>query len=477
MRQLGGLDNLMIQGEPPGIPLHICALMLYETHGRRGADRVMTALQENFEAISHDLFPILRCRVDEVALQLDKAYWVQDSHFDQACHLTRVALPKPRDWDALYRLFGQFHAQPLDRARPLWQVMLVEDLDALEGIPHGSTAVFFKIHHAAMDGKSAIRLASSLHGLDPAPGSPLLADSMERGAATEADFRAPPWWLKYGLAWWHGIERPVELLVTLLKLLPRLLQADDPGAGGEKQGVPATRFNRPLAADRVVGHARMAMADLRRIEKAHDCTINDIALCAVGGALRDYLAAGDELPAEDLQALMPIDLRRREKDGSMGNRVSAARVCLYTHIDDPLERLQAISRHAARSKSARSKGASRSALALVDEIHPAIILVLGNWLYESGRLEQLPRLVNTVITNVPGMPDDLYLGGARMIDYLGFGPLAPGVGLFHTVSSTREHVNISFVSTQECLADGRAYGEALQRSCAAVTASLLADAR
>jgi WS/DGAT/MGAT family acyltransferase len=219
----------------------------------------------------------------------------------------------------------------------------------------------------------------------------------------------------------------------------------------------------------------MDMADLRRIEKKHHCTINDIALCAVGGALREYLLALDELPAEDLQALMPIDVRRRDKDGTMGNQVSAARVRLYTHIDDPRERLRAISEHATRSKHSGRKGASRTALALVDEIHPAIILALGHWLHEAGHLEKLPPTVNTVITNVPGMPDDLYLGGARLIDYLGFGPLAPGLRLFHTVSSTSTHVNISFASTAECLADGSAYREALAHSCAAVTDSLLAS--
>lgn len=472
MQQLGGLDNLMIEGELPDIPLHICAVMLYETHGKRGVGRLSSALRENFEAISHDLFPILRCRIDPLLLELDNAYWVEDAYFDQAYHVTRVALPKPRTWSALYQLFGQFHAQPLDRARPLWQVMVVEDLDALDGIPHGSAAVFFKIHHAAMDGKSAIRLASSLHTASPDAGSPLLADTMPRGMVTEADFRAPAWWMKYGLAWWHGIERPVEMAVTLLKLLPALFQQAAHADGDSTRGVPRTRFNGPVAADRVVGHARMEMAALRRIQKQHHCTINDIALCAVGGALREYLQQMDEMPDEDLQALMPIDVRREGRDGVMGNQVSAARVSLCTRISDPCARLQAIREQAGRSKQSGRKGASRTALALVDEIHPAVILGLGHWLHDKGLLEKLPPTVNTVITNVPGMPNDLYLGGARMLDYLGFGPLAPGLGLFHTVSSTRTHVNISFVSTSDKLGDGRRYGEALNNSCAAVVSSL-----
>ena len=56
--------------------------------------------------------------------------------------------------------------------------MVVEGLDHLEGIPRGSTALFVKIHHAVMDGKSALRLVSGLHSLDPEPGSSTIGDSM-----------------------------------------------------------------------------------------------------------------------------------------------------------------------------------------------------------------------------------------------------------------------------------------------------------
>ena len=72
--------------------------------------------------------------------------------------------------------------------------------------------------------------------------------------------------------------------------------------------------------------------------------------------------------------------------------------------------------------------------------------------------------MNTAVTNVPGLSSDSYLAGAKLIDYLGFGPLAPGMGLFHTVSSTPDHVNISFLSTQEFVGDGGSYRAALEQS-------------
>lgn len=483
MRQLGGLDNLMIEGELPHVPMHMSALMIYETHGKRGATALYKTLEANFNALAASHFPILRCRLEEVLLQLDKAYWVEDSNFSANYHIARVALPKPQNWQSLHALFAQFHAQPLDRARPLWQVMMVEGLDRVEGIERGSTALFLKIHHAVMDGKSALRLITSLHSLTADPDSPPLAASMPDEKPVDMDYQAPTWWEKYGRAWWHSIERPLDMVGTLVKILPTLLKADDAtddaagdgagdGAGSRrKQVIPQTRFNHALSAERVIGHVRMDVKQLRKLKRKYACTINDIALCVVAGGMREFLREENELPQQNLVTLMPIDIRRENKDGTIGNHVSVAKVCLYTTIADAGARLQAISKGSGTSKKRSKKTDGHALLRLVDDIHPAIILWLGQWLVASGHLEDLPTMVNTVVTNVPGLATDAYLAGAKLVDYLGFGPLAPNVGLFHTVSSTPDHVNVSFLSTPAFLDDGHAYAAALARSWEELTKS------
>jgi WS/DGAT/MGAT family acyltransferase len=247
-------------------------------------------------------------------------------------------------------------------------------------------------------------------------------------------------------------------------LLPQVLQTDHSTRGLEHQPIPQLRFNHPVAADRVTGHVRMSMRQLRRLEKKYQCTINDIALCVIGGALRKYLLDHNELPEENVQTLMPIDIRREDRDGHTGNQVSVARLSLYTAISNPQERLQAISRTSSQSKKRSKSGDPHALMRLVDDIHPAIILWLGQWLVSSGKIDKLPQIVNTVVTNVPGMRTDVYLAGAKLIDYLGFGPLAPNIGLFHTVSSTPDHVNISFLSTEEFMGNGSAYRAALTQS-------------
>jgi WS/DGAT/MGAT family acyltransferase len=469
MRQLGGLDNLMIEGEMPNIPMHMSAVMMYDTGGKRGATALFKALQNNFEELTERHFPILRCRLEEVLLQMDKAYWVQDTHFSPNYHITRVALPKPQNWQALYSLFGQFHAQPLDRSRPLWQVMVVEGLDRLDGIPRGCTALFLKIHHSVMDGKSALNLITGLHSPGPEPGSPPLAVSMPNEKPLEEEFQAPSWWEKYGRAWWHSVERPIDMAGTLVKLLPQLLHSDDTRTAGKGATIPQVRFNHAIGADRVVGHVRMEKTQLRKLQKKYQCTINDIALCVVAGGMRDYLLQQGELPAANMVTLMPIDVRRQDKDGTTGNHVSVAKVCLYTNVEDGAKRLQAINKDSSMGKKRSKKTDAHAMLRLIDDIHPAIILWLGQWLIASGHLDDLPTTVNTVVTNVPGLSTDAYLAGAKLIDYLGFGPLAPNVGLFHTVSSTSDHVNVSFLSTEEFIGDGRVYRAALAQSWADLT--------
>jgi WS/DGAT/MGAT family acyltransferase len=469
MRQLGGLDNLMIAGEMPNIPMHMSAIMIYETGGKKGTNQLCDALQTRFDDLIAAHFPILRCRLEEVLLQMDKAYWVEDTHFSVSYHISRVALPKPQNWQELYPLFGQFHAQPLDRARPLWQVMVVEGLDRLEGIPRGSTALFLKIHHSIVDGKSALRLITGLHSLSPEADAPALADSVPDEKPVDEAFQAPSWWEKYGRAWWHSIERPIDMAATLVKVIPQLLQTQRADTAKRSQQVPQIRFNHALSADRVVGHLRLEKDQLRKLEKKYRCTINDIALCVVAGGLREFLIENDELPAQDLVTLMPIDIRRAGKDGTIGNHVSTARICLYTGIDDARERLLAINKHASQSKEASKKVDGHAMLRLVDDVHPAIILWLGQWLISSGHIDDLPTAANTVVSNVPGLNSAAWLAGAKLIDYLGFGPLAPNVGLFHTVSSTADHINISFLSTAEFIEDGRAYRDSLANSWTALT--------
>ena len=75
------------------------------------------------------LVPRYRQVVRFVPLQLGRPVWVDDPHFNLEYHIRHTALPPPGAEDDLRRLVGRVMSQQLDRAKPLWEVWMVEGLD------------------------------------------------------------------------------------------------------------------------------------------------------------------------------------------------------------------------------------------------------------------------------------------------------------------------------------------------------------
>ena len=64
-------------------------------------------------------------------------------------------------------------SQHLDRARPLWEIWMVE------GLEHGRWALLSKVHHCMVDGVAATDLMSVMFGDDAEPAPP--ADTWRPG--------------------------------------------------------------------------------------------------------------------------------------------------------------------------------------------------------------------------------------------------------------------------------------------------------
>ena len=82
----------------------------------------------------------------------------------------------------------------------------------------------------------------------------------------------------------------------------------------------------------------------------------------------------------------------------------------------------------------------------------------------SGLVERMPPLVNTVITNVPGVNMPLYSMGSKMVATYGLGPVVHGVGLFQPVLSYNDTITISAVADRSMMPDPDFYVECLQAS-------------
>ncbi len=107
------------------------------------------------------LVPRYRQVVRTVPLDLGRPVWVDDPHFNLEYHLRHTALPAPGGEGELRRLVGRVMAQQLDRARPLWEMWMVE------GLEDGRWAVLSKTHHAMVDGVAGTDLLSVVMDTSP----------------------------------------------------------------------------------------------------------------------------------------------------------------------------------------------------------------------------------------------------------------------------------------------------------------------
>jgi WS/DGAT/MGAT family acyltransferase len=304
-----------------------------------------------------------------------------------------------------------------------------------------------KIHHALADGKTAVKIFSELHSLSAEPGAALIAEGIDDEIP---DFSPPSVIDKYARAYWQLLSSPAKLLMNITSIASKTLFSEDK-PNTPSPTIPATVFNTAPSADRQVGHIRLAVKEIHQLEKLSGCTINDIAMCIVSGGLMkhlgargqlpEHLGARGQLPEDSLVTGMPINIRSDKDKTAIGNHVSLANLSLYTNIEDPKARLQAISQASSHSRQTNQHPGSDALLAVVDNLQPGLVVWAGKKIISSGLIQDLPRLNNTIISNVPGIQLPCYLAGARLVDYLGMGPLAPNVSLFHVISSidSRQH--------------------------------------
>lgn len=466
VKQLNGLDGVMMLGDMFNFPLHIGALFVYDPStaapGSFGFDAAKSLLSD---IIEHQL-PILKCKSQALAFGVDNPYWVTDDNFSLSHHLERVALPKPHDWQQVYALAETFHARPLPMDKPLWEAMYIEGLDGLEGHPEGCVGLLIKLHHAVADGKTAMRLFTSLHTLSANTDAERLIEEMPD---QQDHYQQPSFVSRYYRAYWHNLARPLKMTASLTGIVPKLLRSDgkkDAEETVEKTtgGIPATVLNTVPDNERVIGHIGLDSKAVRKLAKKTDATINDIALCVIAGAMREWMLDNDCLPEQSLVAGIPIDTRKENANHEIGNQFNFAFVRLYSQIESPKHRLQAISGAASESKSGSRKLGPKAFLSVIDNIYPALLKWGATRLVENGVLNKLPPIVNTVASNVPGLQAPVYFCGARLVDYIGLGFLAPTMTLFHVISSTEDRINISFVGCPSTLPNHDAYRQALQNS-------------
>jgi diacylglycerol O-acyltransferase len=395
------------------------------------------------------LVPRYRQVVRTVPFDLGRPVWADDPHFALDYHVRHSALPSPGDEEQLRNLVGRVMGQQLDRAKPLWEIWMVE------GVSGNRWAMLSKTHHALVDGVSGTDLLAVIMDLSPEP-SPVPADDWAPRPAPSGGRLAADAVL--GL-----LRSPYEQFRALRATtrLPRqaLRQAGDIVKGlssyaGVIRPTRLSSLNGPLGPHRRYAWAATSVDDIKRVRKTLGGTFNDVVLAVITRGFRDLLLTRGESVDRVVRTLVPVSVRGRDAsglavgDGTLANKVSAMFAELPVDIADPVERLHAVTAQMEGLKESKEALAGE-ALTSLTGFAPPMLLALGMRL--ATRVAQ--RQVNTVTTNVPGPQFPLYILGRRMLEAYPYVPLAGQVRVGVAIFSYDGHVTFGVTGDRDTTAD------------------------
>ena len=174
-------------------------------------------------------------------------------------------------------------------------------------------------------------------------------------------------------------------------------------------------------------------------------------LSIFGGALRRYLQARHALPASALVAGVPVSV---QGDGDLGgDRLSAMFVTLGTETADPMERLQIVHAHATGARELQEALGGETLLDWTEVFVPAVFSLGAKLLIDRKLLARMPALCNAIVSNVPGPPMTVYLGGARLLAVHPLGPIFHGPAINLTVVSARDTIGFGLLSCPDLIPD------------------------
>ncbi|HEY0641443.1 MAG TPA: wax ester/triacylglycerol synthase family O-acyltransferase [Pseudonocardiaceae bacterium] len=386
-------DSMFLFAESREHPMHVGGLQIFRLPDGAGPD-YLSEVHRRLVA-EDDVRGLFRRRPRGPVASLGQWAWANDDQLDLEYHVRLSALPRPGRVRELLELTSRLHGSLLDRHRPLWEFHLIEGLD------NGRFATYSKIHHALVDGVSALRL-------------------LERSLSTtpDEDLRVP----------WSGTDRAtgprrqagtvdalkaaVRAMGDLAGLGPQFVRIANQALREQASATlpfqaPRSILNVPITGARRFAAQSWPMERVQAVGRATGTTLNDVVLALCSGALRQYLLDLGALPDRSLVAAVPVSLRRDES--ASGNAVGMTLCTLGTDLADPEDRLRAVHDSMTRGKAVYAGMTPLQVLAVSAlAIAPLALTPIP------GVVQVSPPPFNLIISNVPGPRQPLYWNGARL---------------------------------------------------------------
>ena len=395
------------------------------------------------------------------------ALWVEDEDFDITRHVVPAVLDLPADGhtpqqaqQALQALCGELAMTPLDPARPLWQMHLVETYD-------GGSAMIARVHHCIGDGIALISVMMSLTdgGSDP-PTRRRREKAALREHASEGDWLAravlepvTDLTVKAIGMYGSGVAKSLEWLSSPQALAGAAAPMDVARIGMQAVNDVAalalmaddspTLLKRKPAGHKVVAWSEpLPLDQVKIVGKGLGCSVNDVLLACAAGAIGEYLAGQGDDPADKaIRAMVPVNLRPLEHAWKLGNRFGLAPLVLPIGIENPVERVFAVRARMNELKGSYQPLLAFGVLALSGLfIKPVQDLVLG----------MFAKKATAVMTNVPGPAQPLKLCGSTLKQTMFWVPASGDIGVGVSILSYGGGVQFGLITDRALCPDPQA---------------------
>lgn len=396
-------------------------------------------------------FERFRQRIVRPSLPVGHPYWEMDPYFNLDAHLHRIALPHPRDKSALQELASDLASTGLDFSKPPWQMHIVD------GYRDGG-AIVVRLHHSIADGMALVGVLLALTDLSPDTPRPepvAYVAPAANGDGTREMLRqrastfvrtvndAGRQMLVEGLESYLNTDRPRQLAelgseyaYAASKLLLRSSDPDTPLKG-------------PLGvAKRVAWSRPLPLQEVKAMRRATGATINDLMTAAVTGGLRRYLESrGEDTDGLNIRAAVPVNMRRSDEMGEMGNKFGLVFPDLPVGVVDMPKRLGIIQYRMQQIKESQEAPVALDILGALG-VSPQLLQNLV--------VKIIGAKASLVMTNVPGPPIPLYLAGQPIEGLMFWVPQSGRLGLGVSVISYAGNIYLGVITDAGLMSDPQA---------------------
>jgi WS/DGAT/MGAT family acyltransferase len=381
--------------------------------------------------------------------------WEEDPMFDLDFHVRHISLPPPGTERQLLDFAALTSVDQFDRARPLWQFIVVD------GLADGRGAMVQKLHHTIADGEASVRMSANFLDLERDAREPLVDGEDEPAGASGGFSPVDAMRKPFGMAR-RAVVETVSAVADPLGTPARAGDAIESVRSVVRQVAVTSPAYSPLWAERSLRRhletMTLGVEDAKAAAKKLGGSVNDVFVTgAIAGAGAYHRAKGVDV--EQLRMAMPVSTRRDGNDGS--NAFTPTRMMVPTADMDPVARFEAVREIINGTRGERAVAIFGSLAGVMNALPPQLLLKAAR---------QQVGTVDFTTSNVRGAPFEVYCAGAKLLANYPIGPMA-GTAFNLTTLSLANQLDMGLCVDLAAVDD-----PALLRTCIADAYTELLDA-